>query len=748
MVADADAEERGHGPAPVGGIAGDLTREGWQRPWYSQVTAFLLLVLVTVPAVWICDWLLSGFHTDRPWGPLVFAIVMGAVGVLAQPVLVGAAVRLGWAGVFLLTLVGQALVVMLTAWLLPNVTLDDFWTAFVVAIIIGLTSTVLGWITSAGTSQVLVGRLVASSRRRPAKLADPDVEGVVFVQLDGVPFPVLQMAITAGTVPTLTRWIRSGTHELREWTPKLPATTPASQMGILHGVIDGIPAFRWYDRAADRVLVANRPADAAVIEANLSTGRGLLVDDGVSISNLFTGDAPTAVLTMSRRVRGGDIARQAVAQFVVSPAGLTRAISRSISELTRDRFQAKRAIRRDVQPRCNRTWETALLRCVTNGALRDLNTILVAQHMLRGTRAIYVDYVDYDEIAHHAGVLRPESLEALEAIDDVLHQLEQVASAAPRRYRFVVLSDHGQAQGQTFADRYGEDLAGLVARLAQSDVAASDDSVEGWGRTRELVSELSSTSGVAGRSMQSASEAMDKRDRNEPDVVAPGAPPKTGARTGAKRQDKGKKKSTQAEGDEIFHVFGSGNLGLIYVRGEKERLTRRTLHERYPGLVDGLARHPGIGFVVVLDDDGPVALGNKGWHRLDDGHVEGDDPLTPFGPNAPAFVRRAAHRPECPDIYVNSLVDPGTEEVAAFEGLVGCHGGLGGWQDRASIVFPTDLPYPEERVVGADAMHVALRSILRHLGHRADVPDEAAAEDESPSHDQRVPRAADTVPVE
>ena len=49
-------------------------------------------------------------------------------------------------------------------------------------------------------------------------------------------------------------------HTLHEWTPKLPATTPASQMGILHGVIDGIPAFRWYDRANDRVLVANKPA--------------------------------------------------------------------------------------------------------------------------------------------------------------------------------------------------------------------------------------------------------------------------------------------------------------------------------------------------------------------------------------------------------------------------------------------------------------------------------------------------------
>ena len=139
---------------------------------------------------------------------------------------------------------------------------------------------------------MLVGRLVSTHRRRPVEVDDPEVDGVLFVQLDGVPFPVLQMAVTAGTVPTLTRWIRSGSHLMTEWTPKLPATTPASQMGILHGVIDGIPAFRWYDRASDEVMVANRPADAAIIEEDLTTGRGLLVDDGVSISNLFTGDAP------------------------------------------------------------------------------------------------------------------------------------------------------------------------------------------------------------------------------------------------------------------------------------------------------------------------------------------------------------------------------------------------------------------------------------------------------------------------
>ena len=190
---------------------------------------------------------------------------------------------------------------------------------------------------------------------------------------------------------------------------------------------------------------------------------------------------------MSRRQRAGDDARRAVARFVVSPNGMTRSFFRSLSELARDRYQARRAVHRDVRPRCRRTWTTALLRCVTNGVLRDLNTVLVAEHMLRGTRSIYVDYVDYDEIAHHAGILRPESLEALEAVDGVLRQLELVASVSPRRYVFVALSDHGQAQGEIFADRYGEDLSRLVARLAGADVAASDRDVEGWGRTQVLV---------------------------------------------------------------------------------------------------------------------------------------------------------------------------------------------------------------------------------------------------------------------
>jgi len=204
---------------------------------------------------------------------------------------------------------------------------------------------------------------------------------------------------------------------------------------------------------------------------------------------------------------------------------------------------------------------------------------------------------------------------------------------------------------------------------------------------------------------------MQRDDRNQPEKVDAG----------------GSVDHEPASNDQTFHVFGSGNLGLIYVRGERRQLTRQQLDARFPALVDGLARHPGIGFTVVLDEhEGPVVLGARGWLRLVDDRLEGEDPLAPYGPHAHEFVLRVALRPEAPDIYVNSIVDPGTEEVAAFEDLVGCHGGLGGWQDRAFVLVPADLPFPREPVVGADSLHVALRGILRHLGHRSDVPDEAA----------------------
>ena len=133
----------------------------------------------------------------------------------------------------------------------------------------------------------------------------------------------------------------------------------------------------------------------------------------------------------------------------------------------------------------------------------------------------------------------------------------------------------------------------------------------------------------------------------------------------------------------------------------------------------GLVEHPGVGFVSALSANGPVAIGRSGRHYLDTGVVEGLDPLQPFGDHAPAMVRHATSAPRAPELYVNSAVDPGSLDVAAFEPLVGCHGGLGGWQDRGFVLGPTHLLAPTSPIVGGDELHRHLVGILEQLGHRS-----------------------------
>jgi uncharacterized membrane protein YvlD (DUF360 family) len=697
-----------------------MADDGWRtrlRWRLSDLGRALFGLLAAMVGIWLASVLLPGFEVDRWSEAFAAAIAITVLGAVLRPIMVWLAARLGWPGAVVLAMFGQAFVVW-AVFFEPGNSTDSvtFLWAFAAAWLIAFVSTAAAWVVTAGTDEAVTAGLVRRARRRgTAAVPDPEVPGVVFVQADGVPFPVLEMGVKGGTLPTLSRWVRSGSHRMAEWRPRLPATTPASQMGILHGTIDGIPAFRWVDRPTGRVFVANKPADAADIEALHSDGHGLLADDGVSVSNLFTGDAPTAYVTMSAidRTQETQDARVAVSRFLARPDGLARGVSRTVSEVVRERFQRRRAIARDFRPRVNRGWGFAGERAALNGVLRDLNTSLVAESMLRGRRAVYVDYVDYDAVAHHAGILRQESLDALGGIDAVLAQLEKVAEVAPRRYVFVVLSDHGQSQGEVFADRYGEDLATLVGRLADVQVtAALDAEAEGAGRMNGLASWASGGDSTLDRAFVRMSEELSARAYGE-----------TGRAQAAQSQQAAAKADHPGDAEpERFLVFGSGNLGLVYVAGEHSRLTLEQMEARYPALVPGLALHPGVGFVVVdTEAHGLVVLGARGEHRLADGTVVGEDPLAAFGPDAPAFVRRAASMPESPDVLVNSLLD-GMGEVAAFEGLVGCHGGLGGWQDRAMIVWPADLPAPDGMVVGADSIHDLLVSWLEHLGHRRDLP--------------------------
>ena len=487
----------------------------------SDLARMALAWAISSLALIAADQLLSGMSAESPWSLVAAAAVTGVFGVLVRPVLVKVATAIGWLAVAALAIAGQAVAMHLALLVVPGVEVSSFWTLVAATWIAATVGTFLTWMFTAGPTTRSRWRCVGSAEKRPS-VPDPELEGVVFVQLDGVPFPVAQWALQSGTMPTLRRWVESGSHRLQEWTVQLPCTTPASQQGILHGTCAGVPAFRWYDRELGRVVVANRPADAALIEERASTGRGLLADDGVSISNLFSGDAPTSMLTMSKASlgRGSKETRQTVARFVVRPDGFTRSISRTIVEVARERFQARAQRHRDVVPRVHRSWTFAFLRAVSNGVLRDMNMAMVGRQMFRGARSIYVDFVDYDEVAHHAGGSRIEALEVLQSLDQVLSVLETIARDAPRRYHFVILSDHGQSQGPPFEECYGQSLGALCSHLTSEDVVSLEENVETWGRVEsvfdDLAGDVSASGHTAARAAPHACSRVRRRTREHP----------------------------------------------------------------------------------------------------------------------------------------------------------------------------------------------------------------------------------------
>ena len=59
-------------------------------------------------------------------------------------------------------------------------------------------------------------------------------------------------------------------------------------------------------------------------------------------------------------------------------------------------------------------------------------------------------------------------------------------------------------------------------------------------------------------------------------------------------------------------------------------------------------------------------------------------------------MRRTDAFPTCPDVVVNSAYWEDMDEVAAFEELVGSHGGLGGGQAHPFVLHPADLPWPDD----------------------------------------------------
>jgi uncharacterized membrane protein YvlD (DUF360 family) len=280
-----------------------MSRIGRTSAW--RVLRDLLVHAVSGAVVLsITLWLTPGITVDSPVGVLIAVAAYVVVGALLRPVLVWATGPLGWAGAILLALFANAIVMALTLHLSPGISSDSWVSTLVASWIFSMVAAAIAWLLVADSDAVFAERLVKDGRRAAGDVEPTDVPGVVFIQIDGLPAPVLDQGIKSGNMPTLARWIRSGSHDWADWEVQIPSTTPVSQAGLLHGHNDDMPAFRWYEKPLGKLLVANHPPDAAIMEGRISDGTGLLAGGGWSVGNLFSGDAERRVMVMSSMSEG------------------------------------------------------------------------------------------------------------------------------------------------------------------------------------------------------------------------------------------------------------------------------------------------------------------------------------------------------------------------------------------------------------------------------------------------------------
>jgi uncharacterized membrane protein YvlD (DUF360 family) len=617
-------------------------------------------------------------------------IVAGAITFILRPVVF---VALGINNVIVtgvLTVIFMGLTLLVASWVVNGVEVSGFLFAFVASIFIAAINTVLVGIIGLDEDESFFRHSMKRMARVSGDVDDRPGPGFVILQIDGLAEPILRDALRTGYMPFLNDWLSQGTHRLGKYEALAPSMTSAGQVGILHGAQPGIPAFRWWEKERNYLMVSNHPEDAFEIERRASSERDLLRDGGASISNLVSGGAPRAIATNSQLAKEGQgLQMKSFSMFLYNPYNLTRGVAQFVTAVIVEYFQARRQRVRDVKPRINRGMPFPFLKASTTTIMRDMVVDLIIGEMGRGTPIIYADYLGYDEVAHHAGPERPETMQQLDRVDRMVRSLARAAEDAPRPYHFIIVSDHGQTQGAPFEDRYGIGLEELTRSLMEGDVSSLDASndVEGWGPVNTFLTEASRTPGASGRivsrALRSDSSGGVVHLNDEPEVKGDGG--------------------TEDEIPDLV-VAASGNLANIYFTEIRERVSLEGIAKLHPDLLPGLVRHEGIGFVMVRSEEhGALVISRDGMRNLDTGEVEGDDPLRWYSEHTLANLKELDSYTHIGDIFIISMYDPSTEEVAPFEHQVGSHGGLGGLQTKAFVMYPTAFATEDKTVdlVGA-----------------------------------------------
>lgn len=504
----------------------------------------------------------------------------------------------------------------------------------------------------------------------------------LIVHLDGVSRRALKLALEAGHMPTLSRWLNEGSHTLLPTFSGAPASTPAFQAALFYGERGDNPGYQWHDKKRNKDIRMDDSREVHRYEESLGRkGRGIL-RGGSTYFSIIGGEAEEPAYCMSRLAFGlplgghddpkknrwdrlaswiahaVPIARSAARLVGTAPSSLLESLAWSLEKGTMKN-----------EPRY------LLHRFLLAELGQELTSYLTVLDIYRGVPAIYSVYAGYDEVAHRRGPFSADALAELRAADRALEMFTQAMRLRPElRYDLFILSDHGQEP-----TRPAEELlhgAGLMEWILAAGRAASSG--------REIVS----------------------RTEN-PDPFHPFCAARLALGGGE-------------DGRPPLVVAEAGDLAHIYFKDMEDAHDLETLRRRWPKELESVLACPASGIVAVRG-------GRSGFAFLRGRRVDLAEPGALRGvlDYDPELLRQALvemiSTPSAGDLVVFGAGVPGGDVAYAWE--FGSHGGVGSGDVASFLIHPSSIDLSALRHAGPLGLHSFFRT--RYLDaepdHRRDL---------------------------
>jgi hypothetical protein len=509
------------------------------------------------------------------------------------------------------------------------------------------------------------------------------------LQIDALAHADLRRALELGYCPTISKLLRKENFAIRRWFCGLPSATPYCQAGIFHGENAGIPAFRFYDKAARKVITCNAPHGVQYIRDRIHSPGALA--GGSSYVNLLDGDAQTVAFTVATREKLSVYQRLGGTRMLfliaIHPVRVARMAFQAVHEWLLEeweRFHGELAGRvthaEGIFP---------FVRILSNVVVRELQTMAIMLDIYLGVPIIYSTFMQYDELAHHFGPSSRQALSDLRRTDARIKEIWRMALAtSSRRYDLVILSDHGMTPSVSYRVRFGESLGTTVKRVLEGDAVPGADALKSHAsfaedseyadvgaQLIEAVAQVAQPRAMSRRTLRRLRDWI-RRHYGLREIILP------------------EKYMIGAKHDVVTTY--SSCLALLYFADDETRLHRDAIlgDRRRASLYRALLAHPGIGLLATLDGDAVHVEGREGWARIIDGRLHGGEgrrPLEVYG-TEPMIVRAVeslVRQPNAGDIVLFGAYDG--YEIVSFDDQVGAHGSAGGDQMYPFLVAPASL---------------------------------------------------------